>query len=105
MNRLFRYHAIFTQFLQRPSRIPILAIDARLCLFHPRADEARVPPEQRTGLRACLKSRMSGHVIVGVMTISTHVDKLYDTDLTDAAWALIAPMLPADVRRSPADGC
>jgi len=26
---------------------------------------------------------------------STDVDKLYDTDLTDAAWALIAPMLPA----------
>src|SRR5208337_4927053 len=53
MNRLFRYHAIFTQFLQRPSRIPILAIDARLCLFHPRVDEARVPPEQRTGLSEC----------------------------------------------------
>src|SRR5271166_1423107 len=48
-----------------------------------------------TRLRACLKSRMRGHVIVGVMTISTDVDKLYDTDLTDAAWALIAPMLPA----------
>src|SRR5258707_15398933 len=46
-------------------------------------------------LRACLKSRMRGHVIVGVMTISTDVDKLYDTDLTDASWALIAPMLPA----------
>src|SRR5260370_31247691 len=46
-------------------------------------------------LRACLKSRMRGHVIVGVMTISTDVDKLYDTDLTDAAWALIAPMLSA----------
>ena len=38
---------------------------------------------------------MRGHVIVGVMTISTDVDKLYDTDLTDAAWALIRPMLPA----------
>ena len=38
---------------------------------------------------------MRGRVIVGVMTISTDVDKLYDTDLTDAAWALIAPMLPA----------
>ena len=38
---------------------------------------------------------MRGHVIVGVMTISTDVDKLYDTDLTDAAWTLIAPMLPA----------
>ena len=46
-------------------------------------------------MRAYLKSRMRGHVIVGVMTISTDVDKLYDTDLTDAAWALIAPMLPA----------
>jgi putative transposase len=49
----------------------------------------------KNGIRACLKSRMRGHVIVGVMTISTDVDKLYDTDLTDAAWALIAPMLPA----------
>jgi hypothetical protein len=27
---------------------------------------------------------MRGHVIVGVMTISTDVDKLYDTDLSDA---------------------
>src|SRR5262249_54886533 len=48
--------AIFTHFLQRPWRIPILAIDARLYLFHPRADEARVPPEQRRGLRACRQS-------------------------------------------------
>jgi hypothetical protein len=47
------------------------------------------------GLRACLKSRVRGHVIVGVMTISTDIDKLYDTDLSDAAWALIAPILPA----------
>jgi hypothetical protein len=46
-------------------------------------------------IRACLKSRMRGHVIVGVMTINTDVDKLYDTDLSDTAWALIAPMLPA----------
>jgi putative transposase len=38
---------------------------------------------------------MRGHVIVGVMTISTDVDKLSDTDLTHAAWALIASMLPA----------
>ena len=38
---------------------------------------------------------MRGDVIVGVMTISTDIDKLYDTDLSDAAWALIAPMLPA----------
>ena len=50
---------------------------------------------RRSTLRACLKSRMRGHVIVGVMTFSTDVDKLYDTDLTDAAWALIAPLLPA----------
>ena len=35
------------------------------------------------------------HVIVGLMTISTDVDKLNETDLTDATWALIAPMLPA----------
>ena len=41
------------------------------------------------------KKSLRGHVIVGVMTISTDVDKLYDTDLTDAAWTLIAPMLPA----------
>jgi hypothetical protein len=36
---------------------------------------------------------MRGHVIV--VTISTDDDKLYDTDLSDAAWALIARMLPA----------
>jgi hypothetical protein len=29
---------------------------------------------------------MRGHVTVGVMIISTDVDKLYDPDLTDAAW-------------------
>src|SRR5271166_3184546 len=29
------------------------------------------------------------------MPITINTDKLYDTDLTDAAWALIAPMLPA----------
>jgi hypothetical protein len=34
----------------------MLAIDARLCPFHPRADEARVPPEQRTGLSECRQS-------------------------------------------------
>jgi hypothetical protein len=56
MNRPFNYHAIFTHCLQRPSRIPILAIDAHLCLFHPRADEARVPPKQRTGLSECRQS-------------------------------------------------
>src|SRR5258708_36252850 len=30
-----------------------------------------------------------------VMRIKNDVDKLYDTDLTDAAWSLIAPILPA----------
>ena len=30
-----------------------------------------------------------------VMPITINSDKLYDTDVTDAAWALIAPMLPA----------
>ena len=30
---------------------------------------------------------MPGHVIIGVMTISTDVDKLYDTDLTDSLGA------------------
>jgi putative transposase len=29
------------------------------------------------------------------MRIKNDVDKLYDTDLTDAAWSLIAPILPA----------
>ena len=28
------------------------------------------------------------------MPITINTDKLYDTDLTDAAWALIGPMLP-----------
>jgi NAD(P)-dependent dehydrogenase (short-subunit alcohol dehydrogenase family) len=41
---------------QKPKRIPILAIDARLCLFHPRADGARVPPERRTELSECRQS-------------------------------------------------
>src|ERR1700730_13570891 len=31
----------------------------------------------------------------GVMPITIDTEKLYDTDLTDAARALIAPMLPA----------
>ncbi len=44
--------------------------------------------------KSVFKKSYGGHVSVGVMTISTDVDKLYDTDLTDAAWALIAPMLP-----------
>ena len=30
---------------------------------------------------------MRRHVIVGVINISTDVDKLYDTDLSDAGWA------------------
>jgi putative transposase len=30
-----------------------------------------------------------------VVRIKNDVDKLYDTDLTDAAWSLIAPILPA----------
>jgi len=34
----------------------MLAIDARLCLFHPRADEARVPPKQQTRLGECRQS-------------------------------------------------
>jgi hypothetical protein len=34
----------------------MLGIDARLCLFHPRADETRVPPEQRIGLSECRQS-------------------------------------------------
>jgi hypothetical protein len=38
---------MFTHFLQRPSRIPILAIGPRLCLLHPRADEARVPSSEQ----------------------------------------------------------
>jgi hypothetical protein len=42
-----------------------------------------------------LKSRLwvTDHRRVKPITINT--DKLYDTDLTDAAWALIAPMLLA----------
>src|SRR5260370_33331471 len=55
-----------------------------------RRQAARYVPLGSPSLRACLKSRMRGHSIVGVMTISTDVDKRYDTDLTDAAWTLIA---------------
>jgi putative transposase len=42
-----------------------------------------------------LKSRLrvTDHRRVKPITLNT--DKLYDTDLTDAAWALIGPMLPA----------
>ena len=46
-------------------------------------------------LRGCLKSRLRVTDHRRVMPITINTDKLYDTDLTDAAWALIAPMLPA----------
>ena len=49
-----RVHAIFTHFLQRPSRIPILAIDARLCLFRSRADEAESRPSSEQGLASAV---------------------------------------------------
>jgi transposase len=45
--------------------------------------------------RGCLKSRLRVTDHRRVMPITSDTDKLYDTDLTDAAWALIAPMLPA----------
>jgi hypothetical protein len=54
--------------------------------YYPDAMEDRFQPGYPPSLRACLKSRMRGHVIVGVMTISTDVNKLYDTDLSDAGW-------------------
>ena len=46
-------------------------------------------------LRGCLKSRLRVTDHRRVMPITINADKLYDTDLTVAAWALIAPMLPA----------
>jgi hypothetical protein len=46
-------------------------------------------------LRGCLKSRLRVTDHRRMMPITINTDKLYDTDLTDAAWALIAPMLPA----------
>ena len=46
-------------------------------------------------LRGCLKSRLRVTDHRRVMPITINTDKLYDTDLTDAAWALIGPMLPA----------
>ena len=46
-------------------------------------------------LRGCLKSRLRVTDHRRVMPTTINTDKLYDTDLTDAAWALIAPMLPA----------
>jgi hypothetical protein len=46
-------------------------------------------------VRGCLKSRLWVTDHRGVMPITINSDKLYDTDLTDAAWALIGPMLPA----------
>src|ERR1700738_718239 len=45
-------------------------------------------------LRGCLKSRLRVTDHRRVMPITINTDKLYDTDLTDAAWALIGPMLP-----------
>src|SRR6201982_4027602 len=52
-----------------------------------------------SGVRGCLKSRLRVTDHRRVMPITINTDKLYATDLTDAAWALIAPMLPA-ARRS-----
>src|SRR5271166_2062228 len=49
----------------------------------------------RHHLRGCLKSRLRVTDHRRVMPITSNTDKLYDTDLTDAAWALIGPMLPA----------
>src|SRR6202047_2700689 len=46
-------------------------------------------------LRGCLKSRLRVTDHGRVMPITINTDKLYDTDLTDAAWALIGPTLPA----------
>src|SRR5260370_32637773 len=45
----------------------------------------------RAGLRGCLKSRLRVTDHRGVMPITINTDKLYDTDLTDAAWALMLP--------------
>src|SRR5271168_593719 len=42
-------------------------------------------------LRGCLKSRLRVTDHRGVMPITINTDKLYDTDLTDAAWALMLP--------------
>ncbi len=42
-----------------------------------------------------MKSRLRVTDHRRVMPITINTDKLYDTDLTDAAWALIGPMLPA----------
>ena len=44
---------------------------------------------------------MRGHVIVGVMTISTDIDKLYDTDLSDAAWELNSADVAGSTARWP----
>ena len=44
-------------------------------------------------LRGSLKSRLRVTDHRRVMPITINADKLYDTDLTVAAWALIAPML------------
>jgi hypothetical protein len=46
-------------------------------------------------VRGCLKSRLRVADHRRVMPITINTDRLCNTDLTDAAWALIAPMLPA----------
>src|SRR5208283_528080 len=46
------FHALITKTLENSDTCD----NARLYLFHPRADEATVPPEQRTGLSECRQS-------------------------------------------------
>jgi hypothetical protein len=55
-------------------------IDARLCLFHPRADEARVPPEQRTGLSECRQSggAFDHEFIQTPVAKHAHLKRLFD---------------------------
>ena len=45
-------------------------------------------------VRGCLKSRLRVTDHRRVMPITINTDKLYDTDLTDTAWALIGAELP-----------
>jgi hypothetical protein len=47
-------------------------------------------PKSILSLRGCLKSRLRVTDHRGVMPITLNTDKLYDTDLTDAAWALMS---------------
>src|SRR5271167_4533733 len=68
------------------SRSPVLTCKIRFI-----CERSRLTPP----LRGCLKSRLRVTDHRGVMPITINTDKLYDTDLTDAAWALIGPMLPA----------